>query len=55
MLKSKGYRGFLSEKERHDRNRNLRKKGVEIMIELDQIKYELTDRATNLKELGDSL
>lgn len=25
------------------------------LVELDQIKYELTDRAENLKELGESL
>lgn len=29
--------------------------GVEKMVELDQIKYELSDMAENLKELGDSL
>lgn len=32
-----------------------KKIGDEKMIELDQIKYELTDRAENLKELGESL
>jgi hypothetical protein len=30
-------------------------KGVEKMVELDQIKYELTDMAANLTELGESL
>lgn len=35
--------------------RNKEIKGVDIMVELDQIKYELTERAANLKELGDSL
>jgi hypothetical protein len=25
------------------------------LVELDQIKYELTDKAQNLKELGESL
>jgi len=25
------------------------------LVELDQIKYELTDKAENLKELGESL
>jgi hypothetical protein len=34
---------------------NKETKGVDIMVELDQIKYELTERETNLKELGDSL
>lgn len=30
-------------------------RGVEKMVELDQIKYELTDRVQNLNELGESL
>jgi hypothetical protein len=31
------------------------KKGVDYMVELDPIKNELTNMASNLKELGDSL
>lgn len=31
------------------------KKGCEKMIELDQIKYELSDEMQNLKEMGESL
>lgn len=34
---------------------NINLKELMKLVELDQIKYELTDKAQNLKELGESL